>query len=108
MKPTSKKITASAAALFTSAFLMMTAPVAHADDFCIKNGAQAAHGCGYPTMEACRASAAGMGGMCEASGSPGASSNNPSNAMAYQPRQSHSRSRVRSRSTPKAPPANDE
>ncbi|HKU09403.1 MAG TPA: DUF3551 domain-containing protein, partial [Bradyrhizobium sp.] len=50
---TSEKLGASAVALLASAFLVMTAPTARADDYCITNGAQAAHGCGYPTMEAC-------------------------------------------------------
>ncbi len=81
MTPTSKTFAASAAAMFSFA-LLMTAPPARADDFCITNGAQAAHGCGYPTMEACRAASAGMGGTCSQSG--GAKSTNDS--MAYQPK----------------------
>ena len=48
---------------------MMTAPAAKADDYCITNGAQAAHGCGYPTMEACRQAAnGGIGGSCSQAG----------------------------------------
>ena len=46
------------------------------------NGAQAAHGCGYPTMEACRSAAAGIGGSCSQAG--GAKTTN--DAMAYQPK----------------------
>ncbi|OKO73420.1 DUF3551 domain-containing protein [Bradyrhizobium sp. AS23.2] len=91
MTSTSKTFVASAATLFASAFLVMTAPAARADDFCITNGAQAAHGCGYPTMEACRSAAAGIGGMCSQSG---AKSTN--DALAFQPKQTHSRSKVRS------------
>ncbi len=91
MTSTSKTFVASAATLFASAFLVMTAPAARADDFCIINGAQAAHGCGYPTMEACRAAAGGIGGMCSQSG---AKSTNE--ALAFQPKQTHSRSKVRS------------
>src|SRR6185312_14875614 len=53
----------------------------------ITNGAQAAHGCGYPTMEACQAASAGIGGMC----SPGSSSKSQSsNAFAFEPQQTHS------------------
>src|SRR5262249_58614905 len=67
---TSKTFAASAATVFTLALFAITAPAAQADDFCISNGAQAAHGCGYPTMEACRAAAGGIGGTCSQSGSP--------------------------------------
>jgi hypothetical protein len=96
MTSTSKKFTASAATLFTFAFLAMTAPAAYADDYCITSGAQAAHGCGYPTMEACRAASAGLGGSCSQS----ASSSTPSNALAYQPKHPHSRSKHHVRKEP--------
>jgi uncharacterized protein DUF3551 len=76
----SRKFSLSAAALFTFAFVV-AAPVARADDYCITNGAQAAHGCGYPSMETCRAAAAGIGGMCSQSASS-SSSKSPSDAMA--------------------------
>lgn len=84
MKPTSKTLTASAATLFAFAFLSMTAPAVQAADYCITSGAQTAHGCGYPTMEACQAASAGIGGICSASGS----AKNPSDALgqAKQPR----------------------
>ncbi|MBC9880286.1 DUF3551 domain-containing protein [Bradyrhizobium sp. INPA01-394B] len=91
MISTSKTFVASAATLFASAFLMMTAPAAKADDYCISNGAQAAHGCGYPTMEACRAAAGGIGGSCSQAG--GASKTN--DALAFQPKQSQTRSKAR-------------
>jgi hypothetical protein len=96
MELTSKTFTASAAALFTSAFFVMTAPAVHADDYCITSGAQAAHGCGYPSMETCRAASAGIGGICAAA----ASSKNPSDAFGYQPAQPHSRSALRLRKHP--------
>ena len=67
MTSTSKTIAASAATLFASAFFVLSAPAAKADDYCITNGAQAAHGCGYPTMEACRQAAGGIGGTCSQS-----------------------------------------
>jgi Protein of unknown function (DUF3551) len=60
MAAASKKVSASAAALFAVAFLMMTAPAIHADEYCITNGAQVAHGCGYASMEQCRAASAGF------------------------------------------------
>jgi len=87
MKPISKMITAPAATLFTFAFFVMTAPAVHADEYCITNGAQAAHGCGYPSMEVCRAASSGIGGMCASA--PIAQS--PSNALAYHPKQPRSR-----------------
>ena len=91
MTTISKTFVASAATLFASAFLMMTAPAAQAEDYCITNGAQAAHGCGYPTMEACRSAAGGIGGTCSQSG---AKSTN--DALAFQPKQTPSRTKLRS------------
>ncbi len=91
MTSMSKTLVASAATLFASAFLVMTAPAARAEDYCITNGAQAAHGCGYPTMEACRAAAGGIGGTCAQSG--GAKTSH--DAFAQQPKQTHSRSKLR-------------
>jgi hypothetical protein len=93
MNPTSKKLTASAAMLFTSVFFVMTAPTAQAEDYCITNGAQAAHGCGYPSMETCQAASSGIGGTCSLS----ASSKSSSDAMAYQPKQPQPRNELRPR-----------
>jgi len=95
MTPTSKKVAASAATLFTFAFFVMTASTAQADDYCITNGAQSAHGCGYQTMEACRAASSGIGGTC----SLASSSKDSSDSMA-QSKQSQSRSELRSRKQP--------
>lgn len=92
MTSTSKTFVASAATLFASAFLMMTAPAAQAEEYCITNGAQAAHGCGYPTMETCRAAAGGIGGTCSQSG--GAKTSN--DALAYQPKRAQPRAKLRS------------
>ena len=89
MTSTSKTFAVSAATLFASAFLVLTAPAAKADDFCITNGAQAAHGCGYPTMEACRAAAGGIGGSCSQAG--GAKTTN--DALAFQPKQTRAKAR---------------
>lgn len=97
MRPTSQKLTAAAITMFTFGLLAITAPTAaRADDYCITNGSQAAHGCGYPTMEACRAASAGIGGTCSA----GASSRNSSDALAYQMKAPHSRSGLRYRREP--------
>jgi uncharacterized protein YfaQ (DUF2300 family) len=92
MTSTSKTLAVSAATLFASAFLVLTAPAAKADDYCITNGAQAAHGCGYPTMETCRAAAGGIGGSCSQAG--GAKATN--DALAFQPKQTQSRTKLRS------------
>lgn len=91
MTLTSKTFSASAAAMLAFAFIAMNAPAAKADDFCITNGAQVAHGCGYPTMAACQAASAGMGGTCAAS----ASNKNPNDALAKQ----QTRTRVRKNSS---------
>ncbi|BBO06137.1 MULTISPECIES: DUF3551 domain-containing protein [Bradyrhizobium] len=91
MTSVSKTFAVSAATLFASAFLVLTAPTAKAEDYCITNGAQAAHGCGYPTMEACRAAAGGIGGTCAQSGAKSAT-----DSLAYQPKHSQSRSKLRS------------
>ncbi|WFU21319.1 DUF3551 domain-containing protein [Bradyrhizobium sp. CB1717] len=83
MTSISKTFAASAATLFASAFLVLSAPAAKADDYCITNGAQAAHGCGYPTMEACRQAAGGIGGSCSQAGG----SKTSNDALAFQPKQ---------------------
>jgi len=79
MKTTSK-LTVASAALFTSLFFVMSTPSAYAEDYCITNGAQTAHGCGYPSMEMCRAASAGIGGSCSLAA--GSSTANPNNANA--------------------------
>jgi hypothetical protein len=85
MKSTSK-IAASGAALFAFALMMTAAPAARADDFCITNGAQAAHGCGYPSMEMCQMAANGMGGTCAPAHSASTSTRNPNDALAQAPK----------------------
>jgi hypothetical protein len=85
MTPTSKTFAGSAATLLALALFSITAPAARADDYCITNGAQAAHGCGYPTMETCRAASAGIGGSCSLAAS--SSSKNTREALASQQKQ---------------------
>jgi hypothetical protein len=84
MKPTSIKLAAAAATLFTTLFFVMSAPAAYADDYCITSGAQAGHGCGYPSMETCRAAASGISGTCTLAGG---SAKSPSDAMGFQQKQ---------------------
>lgn len=94
MKLASKMSVAAAATLFTTVFFVMTGPAAYADDYCITNGAQTAHGCGYPSMEMCRAASAGIGGICSlAAGSV----TNPNNANAMVRSKRHSRAAVTTR-----------
>jgi uncharacterized protein DUF3551 len=88
MKSTSWKLTTASAALFTSLFFVMSAPAAYADDYCITNGAQTAHGCGYPSMETCRAASAGIGGTCSLAAGSSTSSPNNANAQVQSKRQS--------------------
>jgi hypothetical protein len=102
MKPTLKTFATSTAMLFTFALFAIAAPAVQADDYCITNGAQAAHGCGYPNMEACRAASNGIGGTCApapSSSNPSLapSANKPSSALAYEPRQPHLRSKLHPR-----------
>ena len=93
MKLISKKATASAATLFVSALFVMTAPVAHADEYCITNGAQAAHGCGYATMEQCRAASSGICALAP-------SAQSPSDALAYQAKQPNTPSKPHPKKEP--------
>lgn len=76
------KLATASAALFTSLFFVMSAPSAHADDYCITSGAQAGHGCGYPSMDACRAAAAGISGTCSLAAGSSTTSPNNANALA--------------------------
>jgi Protein of unknown function (DUF3551) len=105
MRPTSKKVTASAVRLFTFAFFVMTAPAAYADEYCITGGSNSVNGCGYATMEQCRAASSGRGGSCgpaanasaaSSAARPAPSAQLPRNSLAYQPKQPHSRSERRS------------
>jgi hypothetical protein len=91
MKQTSKMAVAAAATMFTM-FFVVTAPAAYADDYCITSGAQTAHGCGYPSMEMCRAAAAGISGTCALAA--GSSTANPNNANAMAQSRRHPRRAV--------------
>jgi hypothetical protein len=86
MKPISKMITASAAALSALALVAIAAPAAHAGEYC-KTDISGMRGCGFATMEQCQAMVSGMVGTCARD--PFYS--NPNSALAYAPKQIHSR-----------------
>ncbi len=62
MKQLLKMTAAPAAALFTMAFVAMATP-ASAGEFCTTN-TSGMRGCGYSTMEQCKASTSGIFGSC--------------------------------------------
>ncbi len=88
MRPTTQKAIALAATLLALAVFMTTATAANAASYCIKDGAQAAHGCGYPNLERCKAASSGIGGIC--SRAPADQSSD--SALSHQARQQLSRS----------------
>jgi len=105
MRPTSKKVTASAVRLLTFAVFGMTAPAVYADEYCIRGGSNSVNGCGYATMEQCQAASSGRGGICGPAANASAASSAakpaplaqlPRNSLAYQPTQPRSRSERRS------------
>jgi hypothetical protein len=106
MKPISRMVTASAAALCTFAFVAMATPPARAGEFCMTDSS-AMRSCGFATLEQCKASASGKNGSCardpfyDNANSGNTNSGNTNSALAYQPKQTHSRSKLR----PAKPPA---
>jgi hypothetical protein len=98
MRPTSTKVTASAVAVFTLALLVVTAPAANADTYCMATPF-GMNDCGFTTMAQCQAEGSGIDGMC----SLVAPVKPPSDALAYVPRQRHSRHELRSRNEPAQP-----
>jgi hypothetical protein len=96
MKPISMMMTRSAASLCTLAFMVMAMPSAQAGEFCSTNSS-GMRGCGYTSLEQCKASMSGINGTCDrdpfydnANGA-NAKSGNVSRAMAYQPKQTRAR-----------------
>jgi hypothetical protein len=88
MKPISKTMTASAAALSTFVIVAVAAPAAHAGEYCSTN-TSGMRGCGYSSLEQCQASTAGTSATC---------ARDPyysNTALAYQPKQTRSRSPLR-------------
>ena len=85
--------TAPAATLIAAiAFGALTAPEASAGEFCRRDVTGHMTGCGFATMEQCQASSAGVGGDCFRD----PFLNDSSNALAYHPKSSRSRSAARS------------
>jgi len=83
MKMLSAMMTGSAAIFGTLAFMAMAAPAAHAGEFCMTDSS-GMRGCGYATLEQCKASASGKNGSCDRD--PFFNSAGTSNALAYQPK----------------------
>jgi hypothetical protein len=82
MKQFIKLIAAPATALFAMAFVAMATP-ALAGEFC-RQDTSGMLGCGFSSLEQCQASSSGRGGSCYRD----PFLPNPSNALAYQPKQS--------------------
>ena len=87
MKPVTKMISASAAALCTLAFVAIAAPAAHAGEYC-RTDTSGLLGCSFSSLEQCQASASGRGGTCARD----PFYNYTKSALAYKPKQTRSRS----------------
>jgi hypothetical protein len=95
MKPISRMVTASAVALCTFAFVAMATPPARAGEFCMTDSS-AMRSCGFATMEQCKASASGKNGTCARDPFyDNTNSGNTNSALAYQPKHTPSRSKLR-------------
>jgi hypothetical protein len=90
MKPILGMMTASAAVLSTLAFVAMATPPAQAGEFCATN-TSGMRGCGYSSLEQCRTAMSGIGASCGRD----PYYDNASTALAYQPKQTRSRSALR-------------
>jgi|SRR5258708_1422365 hypothetical protein len=88
MKQLLKMTAAPATALFALAFVAMATP-ASAGDYCYTN-TSGMRACGYSTMEQCQAGVAGVHGNCYRD--PFLPALSTGSALAYQPKQSHSKS----------------
>jgi Protein of unknown function (DUF3551) len=81
---------APATALFALAFMTMATP-ASAGEYCSTNSS-GMRGCGYSSLEQCKASMAGINGTCDrdpflpAAGNTANNGNSTNNALAYQPK----------------------
>ena len=93
MRDVLKVTTASAAALVMAIALgTLFAPKASAGEFCRRDVTGHMTSCGFDTMQQCQAMAAGIGGDCFRD----PFLNESSNALAYHPKSSRSRSASRS------------
>jgi hypothetical protein len=85
MKTLSKMMTASTVVFGTLAFMAMAAPAAQAGEFCMTDSS-GMRGCGYASLEQCKASASGKNGSCDRD--PFFNNASTSNALAYHPKAS--------------------
>jgi hypothetical protein len=93
MRERLKTAAAPAAAIVAAiAFVAMTAPEASAGEFCKRDVTGHMTSCGFDSMQQCQAMAAGIGGDCFRD----PFLNESSNALAYHPTPSRSRSAARS------------
>ena len=93
MRERLKTLAAPTAVLFAAvAFAAMTAPAASAGEFCRRDVTGHMTGCGFSNMEQCQAASSGIGGDCFRD----PFLNDSSNALAYHPQSSRSRSAARS------------
>ncbi len=91
MKTMLGTMSASAAVLSALTFLTVAAPAAQAGEYCITNS-NGMRGCGFATMEQCKATASGINGTCARDPFLATASNtNPRNALAYQPKRPHAK-----------------
>jgi hypothetical protein len=99
MKKFLKLAAAPATVLCAMAFMTMATP-ASAGDYCATNSS-GMRGCGFSTMEQCKASMAGVNGTCDRDPFLPAASNSASNgnstnsALAYQPKHAGSKHRAK-------------
>ena len=82
MRPVTKMISASAAALCTLAFVAIAAPAAHAGEYC-STDTSGMRGCSFSSLEQCQASTSGRGGTCARD----PFYNYTKSALAYKPKQ---------------------
>lgn len=79
-------------------FAALTTASATAGEFCRKDVTAQMTGCGYSSMEQCKAASAGIGGDCFRdpwlANTP---NSNPANAFAYSPKAPHAAKRGRTR-----------
>jgi Protein of unknown function (DUF3551) len=86
MKPISMMMTRSAASLCTLAFMAIATPSAQAGEYCSTNSS-GMRGCGYTSLEQCKASMSGINGSCDRD----PFYKDANSALAYQPKQARSR-----------------
>jgi hypothetical protein len=91
MKQFLKLAAAPATALCVMAFMTMATPAAQAGEYCSTNSS-GMRGCGFSSLEQCKASMAGINGTCDrdpflpAAGNSASNGHSTNNALAYQPK----------------------